>query len=77
MCLSLRHKDLFFSVVTCCLTVVLPWVGVSVRHVYDVCDIAGSFVSVKGTVVRVSNIKPLCTQIVFQCAACEEMQVSQ
>ena len=71
MCLSLRHKDLFLSVVTSCLTAVIT------LDKCDVCDIAGSFVSVKGTVVRVSNIKPLCTQIVFQCAACEEMQVSQ
>ncbi|XP_052800629.1 DNA helicase MCM8-like isoform X2 [Mya arenaria] len=34
----------------------------------------GKFVSVKGTVVRVSNIKPLCTVMAFQCNTCSETQ---
>ncbi|XP_006822145.1 DNA helicase MCM8-like [Saccoglossus kowalevskii] len=34
----------------------------------------GKFVSVKGTVVRVSNIKPKCTKMAFQCNTCGEIQ---
>ncbi|XP_048727562.2 DNA helicase MCM8-like isoform X2 [Ostrea edulis] len=34
----------------------------------------GKFVSVKGTVVRVSNIKPLCTHLAFQCCSCASVQ---
>ncbi|XP_072024490.1 DNA helicase MCM8-like [Amphiura filiformis] len=35
----------------------------------------GKFVSVKGTVVRVSNIKPMCTKMAFQCNTCGDIQV--
>ena len=38
------------------------------------CD-SGKFVSVKGTVVRVSNIKPLCTRMAFECTTCATIQV--
>ena len=31
--------------------------------------------SVKGTVVRVSNIKPLCTVLGFECNNCATLQV--
>lgn len=34
----------------------------------------GKFVSVKGTVVRVSNIKPLCTHLAFECGTCAYVQ---
>ncbi|XP_013415383.1 DNA helicase MCM8 [Lingula anatina] len=34
----------------------------------------GKFVSVKGTVVRVSNIKPLCTKMAFECNSCRTVQ---
>ena len=36
----------------------------------------GKFVSVKGTVVRVSNIKPICTKLAFECVTCGTVQVS-
>ena len=35
----------------------------------------GKFVSVQGTVVRVSNIKPMCTKMAFQCNTCGDVQV--
>ncbi|KAL4224835.1 DNA replication licensing factor mcm8 [Mactra antiquata] len=34
----------------------------------------GKFVSVKGTVVRVSNIKPQCTVLAFECSNCSNVQ---
>lgn len=34
----------------------------------------GKFVSVKGTVVRVGNIKPLCTTMTFECLTCQTEQ---
>lgn len=34
----------------------------------------GKYISIRGTVVRVSNIKPLCIKMAFQCAACGEIQ---
>ncbi|XP_076463609.1 DNA helicase MCM8-like [Babylonia areolata] len=34
----------------------------------------GKFVSVKGTVVRVSNIKPMCTTLAFECITCQSEQ---
>ncbi|XP_049635117.1 DNA helicase MCM8 [Suncus etruscus] len=34
----------------------------------------GKYIALKGTVVRVSNIKPLCTKMAFLCAACGEVQ---
>ena len=37
--------------------------------------LTGKFVSVKGTVVRVSNIKPLCTKLAFECVTCGTVQV--
>ena len=30
----------------------------------------GKFVAIRGTVVRVGNIKPLCVQLAFSCSAC-------
>ena len=36
---------------------------------------AGKFVTIKGTVVRVGNIKPLCTVMAFKCASCSFIQV--
>lgn len=33
--------------------------------------------SVKGTVVRVSNIKPLCTHLAFECGSCAFVQVGK
>ncbi|XP_023237196.1 DNA helicase MCM8-like isoform X2 [Centruroides sculpturatus] len=35
----------------------------------------GKFVSIKGTVVRVSNIKPYCTKLAFECKSCLVTQV--
>ncbi|PIK54156.1 putative DNA replication licensing factor MCM8 isoform 2 [Apostichopus japonicus] len=35
----------------------------------------GKFVSIKGTVVRVSNIKPFCTKMAFECNLCGDIQV--
>ncbi|KAK2158883.1 hypothetical protein LSH36_162g05033 [Paralvinella palmiformis] len=35
----------------------------------------GKFVTIKGTVVRVSNIKPLCTKMTFICNSCNATQV--
>lgn len=47
---------------------------------YVLCDyvfcIVGKFVFVKGTVVRVSNIKLLCIYLVFECGICVYVQVS-
>ncbi|XP_040602284.1 DNA helicase MCM8 isoform X2 [Mesocricetus auratus] len=34
----------------------------------------GKYISIRGTVVRVGNIKPLCTKMAFRCAACGEIQ---
>uniref|UniRef100_A0A2K5H908 DNA helicase MCM8 n=1 Tax=Colobus angolensis palliatus TaxID=336983 RepID=A0A2K5H908_COLAP len=34
----------------------------------------GKYIALRGTVVRVSNIKPLCTKMAFVCAACGEVQ---
>ncbi|VTJ79347.1 Hypothetical predicted protein [Marmota monax] len=34
----------------------------------------GKYISLRGTVVRVSNVKPLCTKMAFLCAACGEVQ---
>ncbi|XP_020841192.1 DNA helicase MCM8 isoform X1 [Phascolarctos cinereus] len=34
----------------------------------------GKYIALRGTVVRVSNIKPLCTKMAFLCAACGEIQ---
>ncbi|KAM4842250.1 DNA helicase MCM8 isoform 1-T3 [Thomomys bottae] len=34
----------------------------------------GKYIAVRGTVVRVSNIKPLCTKMAFLCSACGEIQ---
>ncbi|XP_022097957.1 DNA helicase MCM8-like [Acanthaster planci] len=35
----------------------------------------GKFVTVRGTVVRVSNIKPFCTKMAFQCNTCGDIQI--
>lgn len=37
--------------------------------------LTGKFVSIKGTVVRVSNIKPFCTKMAFECNLCGDIQV--
>ena len=37
--------------------------------------ILGKFVAIRGTVVRVSNVKPLVTNMAFSCNLCGEMQV--
>lgn len=34
----------------------------------------GKYVALRGTVVRVSNIKPLCTKMAFICSACGNVQ---
>uniref|UniRef100_A0A8C3W8J7 DNA helicase MCM8 n=1 Tax=Catagonus wagneri TaxID=51154 RepID=A0A8C3W8J7_9CETA len=34
----------------------------------------GKYISLRGTVVRVSNIRPLCTKMAFLCATCGEVQ---
>ncbi|KAF5924918.1 hypothetical protein HPG69_008592, partial [Diceros bicornis minor] len=34
----------------------------------------GKYIALRGTVVRVSNIKPLCTKMAFLCGACGEVQ---
>ncbi|NXR66561.1 MCM8 helicase, partial [Rhadina sibilatrix] len=34
----------------------------------------GKYIALRGTVVRVSNIKPLCTHLAFLCAACGDVQ---
>ncbi|XP_012866090.1 PREDICTED: DNA helicase MCM8 [Dipodomys ordii] len=34
----------------------------------------GKYIALRGTVVRVSNIKPLCTKMAFLCSACGEVQ---
>ena len=44
------------------------------RHFFLV-SYAGKFVSVRGTVVRVGNIKPLVKRLAFQCATCGTEQV--
>ncbi len=36
----------------------------------------GKCVSVSGTVLRVSSVKPLVTQLAFKCALCQEINVS-
>ncbi|KAG1652187.1 DNA helicase MCM8 [Nymphon striatum] len=33
------------------------------------------FVCVKGTIVRISNIKPICLEMIFECVSCGDMQV--
>ena len=35
----------------------------------------GKCVSIQGTVVRVGNIKPLVTKVVFKCSLCHSIQV--
>ncbi|XP_071961751.1 DNA helicase MCM8-like [Antedon mediterranea] len=35
----------------------------------------GRFLAIKGTVVRVGNIKPICTRMAFQCNHCGDIQV--
>jgi len=37
--------------------------------------VVGKFVTVKGTVVRVSCIKPLCTTMAYECINCQHVQV--
>ncbi len=38
---------------------------------------SGQLVAVKGTVVRVSNIQPFCTQMAFECQGCRNVQVRE
>lgn len=42
---------------------------------FGMCSIAGKFVTVKGTVARVGNIKPMCTTMAFECLTCQAEQV--
>ncbi|CAH2255317.1 DNA helicase MCM8 isoform X1 [Pelobates cultripes] len=37
-------------------------------------NLYGKYVALRGTVVRVSNIKPLCTKMAFSCNMCGDMQ---
>lgn len=37
-------------------------------------NLYGKFVAIRGTVVRVSNIKPLCTKMAFVCNLCGDVQ---
>lgn len=37
-------------------------------------NLYGKFVAVRGTVVRVSNIKPLCSKLAFACNSCGDTQ---
>lgn len=37
---------------------------------------SGKFVAIHGTVIRVSNVKPLVKKMVFSCNLCSETQVS-
>lgn len=37
-------------------------------------NLYGKFVAIRGTVVRVSNIKPLCSKIAFICNSCGDTQ---
>lgn len=34
----------------------------------------GKYIALRGTVVRVSNIKPLCTKLAFVCGSCGDVQ---
>lgn len=34
----------------------------------------GKYIALRGTVVRVSNIKPLCTKLAFVCGTCGDVQ---
>ncbi|NXG51201.1 MCM8 helicase, partial [Psilopogon haemacephalus] len=34
----------------------------------------GKYLALRGTVVRVSNIKPLCTKLAFVCGTCGDVQ---
>ena len=38
--------------------------------------VVGKFVTVKGTVVRVSCIKPLCVTMAYECINCQHIQVT-
>ena len=37
-------------------------------------SVAGKCISIQGTVVRVSNIKPLVTSMAFRCSLCQDVQ---
>lgn len=37
-------------------------------------NLYGKFVAIRGTVVRVSNIKPICTKMAFICNMCGDTQ---
>ena len=49
--------------------------GVCIFLSFFLFSYAGKFVSVRGTVVRVGNIKPLVKRLAFQCATCGTEQV--
>lgn len=37
-------------------------------------NLYGKYVAIRGTVVRVSNIKPICTKLAFTCNSCGDTQ---
>ena len=37
-------------------------------------SLVGNYISIRGNVVRVSKIKPICSQQVFNCASCNQEQ---
>lgn len=37
-------------------------------------NLYGKYVALRGTVVRVSNIKPMCTKMAFVCRMCRDVQ---
>ena len=72
--------DFFFSLCFCFVFITIflsMWLKNWLKNSLNVicfASLSGKFVSVKGTVVRVSNIKPLCTQMAFQCTNCRHIQ---
>jgi DNA helicase MCM8 len=36
---------------------------------------AGKYIAIQGTVVRVSNVRPLVTKMVFSCNTCGDTQI--
>ncbi|PIO38358.1 hypothetical protein AB205_0067240, partial [Aquarana catesbeiana] len=42
--------------------------------IHQVANLYGKYVALRGTVVRVSNIKPICTKMAFVCNMCRDVQ---
>lgn len=53
------------------------FLAISFAYLLKIFFFSGKFVTVKGTVVRVSNIKPMCTQMAFECQGCGYIQVGK